>query len=69
MKNLKIFYFQNGEEKEKNEIKKDQKYTIAIISDSDEVVNAEILNNSININNHIRESMSEAIDLIDLAII
>jgi hypothetical protein len=69
MKNLEIFYFQNGEEKEKNEIKKDQKYTIAIISDSDEVVDAEIINNSININNHIFEGISQAIDLIELAII
>ena len=69
MKKLEIFYFQNGEEIEKNEIKKDQKYTIAIISDSDEVVNAEIINNSININNHICKGMSQAIDLIEPAII
>jgi hypothetical protein len=69
MKNLEIFYFQNGEEKEKHEIKKDQKYTISIFSDDYELASSDIINNAICNVSHNCNRFSDAVDLIDGAII
>jgi hypothetical protein len=69
MKNLEIFYFQNEEEKEKHEIDKNKKYKIAIFSDDYEVTTCDIINNAICNVNHNCNKISDAVDLIDDAII